>query len=418
MSFGKEQLTRLMDDSLNILLACFSDVRFGGGGVTRALTLARGLMARGYSTRILCKDDSGSENEIRDIQGLPVQRVPFDAGRLWRLVALAAERHLKSVFSRMDRPDLLIAVSPYHVTAARAVWPELPIIYAFPCLLWRCLVVGGLVEKGFWPRINLLLTKRLEHKACKAADRIIVQSRSVVQDVTAFCPEAEPRLRIIPTPAPDRSRPTCSRQEIRQELGCDEDTLVFLAVGHLDSNKNFGHIIEEFARCGDQRAWLWICGSGPERPNLETRILQHGMEGRVHLLGARKDMPSVYSAADVFVHAAWYDNYPNVYLEAMSAGLPLIGPIGEFPRIISPLTDIIEEGTEGLTYDLTQTGHLAAQMQKLCLDRQLCRTMGNSARRRARQCHALESYIDSVEEVVIELAGLDRSAGSQLEGKI
>jgi glycosyltransferase involved in cell wall biosynthesis len=71
---------------------------------------------------------------------------------------------------------------------------------------------------------------------------------------------------------------------------------------------------------------LLIAGEGPERANLERLIAQHGLGGRVRLLGARPqaELPELYGAADALILASSREGWANVLLEAMACGTPVI----------------------------------------------------------------------------------------------
>jgi Glycosyl transferases group 1 len=69
---------------------------------------------------------------------------------------------------------------------------------------------------------------------------------------------------------------------------------------------------------GIPNAKLLLVGQGPLRADLEGR-------DRVHLLGVRDDVPDILAAADIFALASDWEGLPLAIIEAMAAGLPVVG---------------------------------------------------------------------------------------------
>jgi len=159
-------------------------------------------------------------------------------------------------------------------------------------------------------------------------------------------------------------------------------------------------MLAALANSGNDSSWLWVCGDGPQMEVLKRRAQDFGVAGRVRFLGRRGDMPNVYNAADAYVHAAQYDNFPNVYLEAMVSGLPLLGPKADFPNVVSALRYIIEDGVHGHTYDLADTKALADLMDQCAGDAERMKRMGAAARELALSNYSWDRYINAVEEAV------------------
>ncbi len=82
---------------------------------------------------------------------------------------------------------------------------------------------------------------------------------------------------------------------------------------------------------------LVIAGEGAERGQLEVLARQEGVADRVRFLGAvpNAELPELYSAADVFALASESEGCPNVILEAMACGLPIVAtPVGAIPELV------------------------------------------------------------------------------------
>ena len=116
-------------------------------------------------------------------------------------------------------------------------------------------------------------------------------------------------------------RPT-ERGKVRQKLGLTRPTL--LSVGHLIERK--GHHLVIKALESLDGVDLLIAGEGPERRSLERLTDELGLRDRVTFLGVlpHENLFEFYSAADALVLASSREGWPNVLLEAMACGTPVI----------------------------------------------------------------------------------------------
>ena len=126
------------------------------------------------------------------------------------------------------------------------------------------------------------------------------------------------------------------RAAARRELGLDADGLIVLSVGWLIPRK--GHDLVVRAAAAMPEATLVIVGEGPEAIALQRLAEQLGSRGRVRLLGSmpQERLAAVYSAADVLVLASSREGLPNVVLEALACGTPVVATaVWGTPEIIA-----------------------------------------------------------------------------------
>src|ERR1700739_3099610 len=108
----------------------------------------------------------------------------------------------------------------------------------------------------------------------------------------------------------------------RCALGLSRPTL--LAVGNLVGLKRHRMMVE--ALVGLPGVDLVIVGEGPERTAIETLARERRVADRVRLLGhlPQDRLPDIYSAADLLLLVSTHEGWPNVLLESMACGTPLI----------------------------------------------------------------------------------------------
>jgi glycosyltransferase involved in cell wall biosynthesis len=100
----------------------------------------------------------------------------------------------------------------------------------------------------------------------------------------------------------------------------------FVAVGRLDPQKGFDLLLAAFARVVRQIpvAQLTIFGEGPQRAALERQAIELGIGDQVSLPGITQTPGEWVGAGDIFVLSSRYEGFPNVLIEAMTAGLATI----------------------------------------------------------------------------------------------
>lgn len=113
----------------------------------------------------------------------------------------------------------------------------------------------------------------------------------------------------------------------------------FVCAGRLHAQKGFDCLIENIPADMDFR--LTILGEGPERLNLEKLIQQKDMGHKISLPGLSGDPWPHYAAADAFLLPSRWEGLPNVVLEALACGTPVIamreaGGIAEITALCTP----------------------------------------------------------------------------------
>jgi len=135
----------------------------------------------------------------------------------------------------------------------------------------------------------------------------------------------------------------------RKEQGFQGDDVVFVCVGRLDPVKNHEVLIDAFARfCREApRAHLLLVGDGELQLRLKAQVERLKLTRRVHFLGLRKDVPTILAASDVYAFASDHEGSPLSILEALAAGLPIVGTaVGGVPEMVTAEAGILTRPRE------------------------------------------------------------------------
>lgn len=116
------------------------------------------------------------------------------------------------------------------------------------------------------------------------------------------------------------------RNQIREELNLDKDSLIVGHVGRFNHQKNHLFLLEVFAQLTKTipNAKLLLAGGGILQFNIEEKIKELHLEEKVKLLGIREDIHLLLQAFDVFVFPSFHEGLPVTLIEAQGAGLPCI----------------------------------------------------------------------------------------------
>jgi glycosyltransferase involved in cell wall biosynthesis len=169
----------------------------------------------------------------------------------------------------------------------------------------------------------------------------------------------------------------------RERLEIPEDAPLILSVGRMATKKGFHVLMEALPEILSSGAHVVLAGGGDLLPDFQHQASR--FDGRLHLPGPvlRDTLPDLYRAADLFVLPAVHDSkgnvdgLPNVILEAMASGLPVVA------SGISGIPLAVEDGLTGLLVPERDPVALAAALRKLLANPELARTMGERGRRKA-----------------------------------
>ena len=188
--------------------------------------------------------------------------------------------------------------------------------------------------------------------------RVVTVSRGMARQLTVWFPWYRHKIHHIPNGV------------ALPEKGVDvrRSTIPFLVavIGNLIPDKRVDVVIRAFQALvrSVTGARLLVAGGGPERKRLETLVCRSGLQPRVSFLGVLQpdDVRKLLQACHALVLASAKEGRPNIVLEAMAAGTPVVA------ADIKPVREIIGQNERGLLFPLDDVEQLTLRLRYLSED--------------------------------------------------
>ena len=186
----------------------------------------------------------------------------------------------------------------------------------------------------------------------------------------------------IPLPPTEAIGPA-ARESLRARLGFSSQTPLLLYAGRLAQEKNIGWLLEVFARVRSclPETRLALAGGGPHREELEAQAAALGLNGSVLFLGpvSRREINTLYAAADVFCFPSPSETQGLVIGEARAAGTPcVVVDAGGAP-------ETVRDGEEGFRVPADDPDGFAARITQILQQPELRSRLRAAAQRKARE---------------------------------
>jgi glycosyltransferase involved in cell wall biosynthesis len=150
-----------------------------------------------------------------------------------------------------------------------------------------------------------------------------------------------------------------ARERTRMELGLPRHEFAWFCIGRMVPQKDHHTLLLAFDRLRSTPVRLVLVGDGPLRAALEQVATGAGLSDRVLFLGERDDVVDLLSAADALVLSSAWEGMPNVVMEALAAGVPVVA------TAVGGLPELVASGESGWLVPPGDVGALAAAMSGL-----------------------------------------------------
>lgn len=350
------------------------------GAEKQLVLLARGLKERGFDPRVIVLTRDGPLRADVESAGVEValigKRTRFDPGAFLRLT-----QTLKDL-----RPDVvqtwLFAGNSYGRVAALRAGVKTIVASERSVDPWK---------SGWQFALDGWLAKRTARIAVNSSGtRDFYVGHGLPADKFTIIPNA-----VVPAPPPSRSK-----ADLLAELGLPPDSRLVADIGRLWPQKRHDDLIwaADLLKVVRSDVHLLIVGEGPLRHKLERFRRQVEIEDRVHFLGHRDDVPQWLGLVDALWLGSGYEGQPNVVLEAMAAGVPVVA------TDIPGTRDLVVPGETGYLVPVGDRAGFARMTQKILNDPDLAAQLGAAGRQRVVSeftvARMIERYIELYQSLV------------------
>jgi len=197
------------------------------------------------------------------------------------------------------------------------------------------------------------------------AAAIVAPSRKVATEIVGALPATAPPITVIPNPVDIsslRRRATPPQREAGHGLR-------LVAAGRLTHQKGFDRLVAQLPDLPAD-ALLTIYGDGPERGALEEAVNRLSVNDKIRFAGFTNVLPAAMAGADAFLLPSRWEGLPNVVLESLAVGTPVIASSGaaveEIAEIAAPGAVTIADfdgGCASWTADIRESEHGRAELR-------------------------------------------------------
>lgn len=367
-------------------------VAFWAGSFERAgtqrflLETLRRIDRRRFSPLVLSTVKAGAL--LRDIERLDVGVHEFRTGASPASPRTVAGLAAAARFLRAERVDILSCL--LGITTLFGPWVGR--LAGVPVVVNNQRNLGYWLRGGCRERVYAYNNRHL-------VDAVLVNSEAAAGELMErFSTPAERIRRIGAGVDTEAIEEAPEADALMRELGL-EDAPIVGCVGKFTEVKGHEHFLRAAALVHHRRpdARYLLVGDGPRRAMLADLAGELGLESVVCFAGARGDVPGILKSMDVFVLPSISEGLPNVVLEAMAAGRPIVA------TTVGGVPEVVEHGSNGLLVAPGDHEAMARAILEMMEDPVSARLMGRVGGRMARERHDVKVMVDRLQDVFEEL---------------
>jgi glycosyltransferase involved in cell wall biosynthesis len=350
------------------------------GAEKQMVLLAKGLPRDRFQVEVATLSRLGSlEGELRDA-GIPITAI----GKRFKVdpIALATlSRFLKAKAFDVVQ-TWIFAANTYGRFASRFARVPVVVVAEMAVDLWK-----GRVDLSF---------DRLLSTWC---DRLVGNSNAVVEFYQKIGVPKD-RLAMIYSGIGDEKPNQTRGDAVRAELGFEADAPLILFAGRLAEQKRVHDLLKalDLLQFLQPDARTVIAGDGPLRERLEQTSHEYHLDDRVRFLGHCEDVPRLMDAADLVVLPSTYEGLPNVILEAMQVGKPVVATAAP------GTTEVVIDGQTGLLVPVGNPPHLCRAIRDVIRDPGMAQRLGAAGQAHVSAHFRVDTMIAQFAELYERLA--------------
>jgi glycosyltransferase involved in cell wall biosynthesis len=257
----------------------------------------------------------------------------------------------------------------------------------------------GTVFRGYFGSLRSRLFLEIERAVARVTTRLVAITAGQRRELIALGIGNERKVVEIPLglelgPFVEAT----SRADARGLLGLAADEPVVAIVARLVPIKDVGLFLRALARASSAPTGI-VVGDGEERSDLEAQAAALGIAPRCHFLGWRRDVRSVYAAADVVALTSRNEGSPVSIIEAMAAGRAVVC------TDVGGVSDVVTTEVSGILVKHGDVEALAESIDRLLGDPDLRRRLGAEARRAVYPRYDVSRLVTDIAALYTALAG-------------
>jgi len=174
-----------------------------------------------------------------------------------------------------------------------------------------------------------------------------------------------------------------------------KNKITFITIGRLSDEKNTKDILIAFSKIVKTNYFLKIIGDGPNRESLKKLAIDLKISNNVEFFGQVNNVFNYLSKSDIFVFSSLNEGFPNVILEAMSVGLPIVSY-----KFKTGINSILDGGRYGVLVKINDVENLGIQMNRLAEDHNLREQYSKLSLNRIKKYKNAQKYIKNFLKIV------------------
>lgn len=348
-----------------------------GGAQKQAFYIARTLKHEGVDVRVYYTHNGSPRFEELRQMGIPTIWFGESSNPLGRT------RHLVRLF-REFQPDIALCTLTY--------------VNLYVGLAGRLAGVKSIgtlrnsvpYEQSDYPRLLRVL--------CSLPHAVAVNSHLAEEQLRATGWIADKRVKVLLNVI-DLDEFDAEASEVPELTGATDTKNVFF-VGRLVQQKRLDWLLPAFAKALERepKLHLYFVGDGDKEDYVNQTVAKLNIQDNVTLLGRRSDVPALLKHhAYMLALVSEEEGFPNVVIEAMAAGKPVVATrAGDSDRIV-------EDGDTGFLLDIGDVDGIAEAIAKIGEDTTLAQSMGAAGRKKVEEQYASTHFAQRIYDLFYEV---------------